>query len=186
MSGHLWTDLFQIWYDDNTIKLCSLIAVWMTMMFTQGHRVMGQLELLQSFYCKVAGSSWNVRDGWWKGDAGEEFLYSCQLWIVWAFTLFVVSLFTYCHSNRQSNFSNKSFWMILHAAALTQKLRSNLDLSNHRGSHILSSWMVYTGCVFDAAIGPTRTWMLGSFESCSEMHMCTDWTSFYTPIRKSF
>ena len=37
--------------------------------------------------------------------------------------------------------------------------------SNHRGSHIPSSWMVHAGCVFVAGIRPSRTWMSGSFES---------------------
>ena len=36
--------------------------------------------------------------------------------------------------------------------------------SNHRGSHILSSWMVYAGCVFVAGIHPFRTCVSGSFE----------------------
>ena len=30
-------------------------------------------------------------------------------------------------------------------------------LSKHRGSHILSSWMVPAGCVFVAGIQPSRT-----------------------------
>ena len=34
-------------------KLFSLIPVWMTLMFTQGHRVMGNLEFVQSF-CSVS------------------------------------------------------------------------------------------------------------------------------------
>ena len=37
----------------DTIKLFSLIPVSMTLMFTQGHRVAGKLELVQSFCCKV-------------------------------------------------------------------------------------------------------------------------------------
>ena len=37
--------------------------------------------------------------------------------------------------------------------------------SNHRGSHIPSSWMVLAGCVFVAGIHPSRTWMSGPFES---------------------
>ena len=36
--------------------------------------------------------------------------------------------------------------------------------SSHWGSHILSLWMVHTGCVFVASIHPSRTWMSGSFE----------------------
>ena len=30
-------------------------------------------------------------------------------------------------------------------------------LSNHRGSHIPTSWMVHAGCVFVAGIHPSRT-----------------------------
>ena len=37
--------------------------------------------------------------------------------------------------------------------------------SNHKGSHIPSSWMVRAGCVFVAGIHPSRTWTSGSFES---------------------
>ena len=38
----------------DTTELYSLIPVLMTLMFTQGHRVMGKLEIMQLFYCKVA------------------------------------------------------------------------------------------------------------------------------------
>ena len=37
--------------------------------------------------------------------------------------------------------------------------------SNHRGSHIPSSWMVHAGCVFVASTHPPRTRMSGSIES---------------------
>ena len=37
--------------------------------------------------------------------------------------------------------------------------------SKHRGSHILSSWMVHGGCVFVTGIHLSRAWMSGSFES---------------------
>ena len=36
--------------------------------------------------------------------------------------------------------------------------------SNHRRSHIKSSWMVHAGCVFVPSIQPSRTWMSGSSE----------------------
>ena len=39
-------------------------SVWMTFVFTQGHRVPEMLELVQSFCCKVAWSNPNVRIGW--------------------------------------------------------------------------------------------------------------------------
>ena len=42
-------------------RLCSIIS--MTVMFTQGHRVPGNLELLQLFCCKVVWSNSNVCDG---------------------------------------------------------------------------------------------------------------------------
>ena len=45
-----------------TTKLHSWIAVWMTLMFSQGHGATGKLELVQSFCCKAAWSSLNVRD----------------------------------------------------------------------------------------------------------------------------
>ena len=38
-------------------------------------------------------------------------------------------------------------------------------LSNHRVSHILSSWMVRARCVFVAGIHLSRTWVSGSLES---------------------
>ena len=38
----------------NTTELHSLIAVGMTEMLTQGHRVTGKVEVLQSLGCKVA------------------------------------------------------------------------------------------------------------------------------------
>ena len=60
-------------------------------------------------------------------------------------------------------------------------------LSNHRGSHIPSLWMVRAECVFVASIHPSRTWwMSGFFNPCEGMHVCTDLTSVYTLIRKSF
>ena len=37
--------------------------------------------------------------------------------------------------------------------------------SHHRGSHILSSWMVHAECIFAASIHSSRTWTSGSFES---------------------
>ena len=37
----------------NSTKLCSLIQVWKTVMFTLCHRIMGKLEFMQSFSCKL-------------------------------------------------------------------------------------------------------------------------------------
>ena len=45
-------------------------------------------------------------------------------------------------------------------------------LSNHRGSHIPSSWMAHAGCVFVAAIHPSRTWASGSFRVHAMKCMC--------------
>ena len=48
--------------------------------------------------------------------------------------------------------------------------------SNHRGSHIPSSWMVHAGCVFVAGIHPFRTWTSGSFKSVgwNACYVCID------------
>ena len=53
VSGHLWTDLFQTCMRLDTCKLYSLIPVRMTLMFSQGHRVTGKVELVQSFCCEL-------------------------------------------------------------------------------------------------------------------------------------
>ena len=52
--------------------------------------------------------------------------------------------------------------------------------SNHRGSHILSSWMMHAGCVFEANIHQSGTWMSGPLSLRDEMHVCADWTSVCT------
>ena len=48
----------------DSTKLYSLIPDWMSLMFTEGHKVRGKLELVQSFCCKVNWSNSNVHDGW--------------------------------------------------------------------------------------------------------------------------
>ena len=48
---------------------------------------------------------------------------------------------------------------------LVRFLHTWLFQSYHTGSHILYSYMVHAWCVFVAGIHPSRTWMLGSFES---------------------
>ena len=63
---HLTLCAFKLGILLNTIRLYSLIPVWMTLMFTDDHRVTGQLELVQSFCCKVAWSDSDVRDYWLK------------------------------------------------------------------------------------------------------------------------
>ena len=53
---------FKLGMNQSTIKLHSLIPVWMTLMFS--HRVTGKVKLVQSFCCKVAQSNSNVRYDW--------------------------------------------------------------------------------------------------------------------------
>ena len=57
----------------NTSKLYSLSPVWMTLVFTQGHRITGKLELVQWFCCKVvwgAGSGRRLRRSRGEGGGG--------------------------------------------------------------------------------------------------------------------
>ena len=57
-------------------KLYNLIPVWMTLVFTQGHRIMGKLEFELPLFRKVALSNSSVHEGWLcKGDDCEEVLY---------------------------------------------------------------------------------------------------------------
>ena len=75
-------------------------------MFTQGHRVMGKLELLQSFYCKVAWSISNVHDGWLREmtvkkfwECGEYGWFEHVLFLQFVcFCLFVVICSSFFHS----------------------------------------------------------------------------------------
>ena len=91
----------------NTTEVYSLIQLWMTVMFTQGHKVTGKLEFVQSSCCKVAWSNLNVHDGWLcKGVDCEEILQVWQIWIVGTFALLVYSLmwkytFLLVHYSRQ-------------------------------------------------------------------------------------
>ena len=48
-----WTNLFQTWYRTGFDKPCSLISLWMTLTFTQDHKLLRQLDFVQSFYNKV-------------------------------------------------------------------------------------------------------------------------------------
>ena len=64
----LWKDIYEwICFKPGmvlyTTKLYSKIPVWMILMFTQGYRVTGKLELVRSFCCEVAWSNSNVPDG---------------------------------------------------------------------------------------------------------------------------
>ena len=64
-------------------------------MFTQGHRVTGKLELVQSLCCKVAWSNWDVQDGWFcKGDDCEKVFkygeYRLSEHLLFLFSLIVV------------------------------------------------------------------------------------------------
>ena len=76
----------------NMTKLCMSMPGSMTMTFTQGHRIMRELELVQSFCCKGAWSSPNSHSGrLCKGDDCKETL--CVWWILigWAFALLVIT-----------------------------------------------------------------------------------------------
>ena len=60
-------------------------------------------------------------------------------------------------------------------------------LSNHRGSHTPSLWMVHAGCVFVAGIHHLGHECQDILSMCDGMHVYTDQTSVYnTLIRKSF
>ena len=48
----------------NTAEFYSLIPVWMILVFTQGQRVAGNRDLVQSFCCEAAWGNSNIRDGW--------------------------------------------------------------------------------------------------------------------------
>ena len=47
----------------NTTEVYSLIPAWKTLMFTQGHKITGKLELVQPLCCKDAWSNSDVHDG---------------------------------------------------------------------------------------------------------------------------
>ena len=55
----------------STTKLYSLIPVWMNLMFTQGYKITGKLEPVQSIHYKVAWSDLNVCDGCEEDGCGE-------------------------------------------------------------------------------------------------------------------
>ena len=65
--------------------------------------------------------------------------------------------------------SKQSTDISLHTWLWTQRIEWIVHVtvlkSNNRGSHILPSWMVQTGCVFVVRIHLSRTWTSGSFES---------------------
>ena len=56
----------------HTTELYSLIPVSMTLMFIQGHRVMGNPELVQYFCCKVVLGNSNVCGGWLCHSKGDD------------------------------------------------------------------------------------------------------------------
>ena len=53
MNGHE-PNCFKLGMMLSATKFYGLIPVWMTLISTQGHSVMGKLELEQSFCCKMA------------------------------------------------------------------------------------------------------------------------------------
>ena len=103
----------------NMTKLYSLMPEWLTLMFTQGHRVTGNVERVLSFCCKVAWSNPNVCDGWLcKSYDCEEVLQVWRIWIVWAFAPLIPLLFLL-------------HWMITNIRAQTWESCSSSFLSPH-------------------------------------------------------
>ena len=75
VPGHCQPMCFKHGMMLNTTNLYSLIPAWMTLMFTLGRRVTRKLELVKSFFCKVACSNSIICDSWlWKWDDCEEVL----------------------------------------------------------------------------------------------------------------
>ena len=74
-------------------RVKSILGVWMTVTFTQSHRVTGKLELVQLFCCKVSRSSPYVCDG--SSCMGDHFTEDLQVWrecIVWVLAVLVISI----------------------------------------------------------------------------------------------
>ena len=72
----------------DTTEVHSLIPVWTTVAFTQGHRVMKKLELVQSLCCYVAWGGLNLCNNWFsRGDDCKEVQYVWQIWIILLFSL---------------------------------------------------------------------------------------------------
>ena len=152
--GHCWWDLmkdminivmcqdtceriyFKLGLILDTAKLYSLILVWKTVMFTEGHRVRRKVELVQSFCCKVAWISSNVHDGWlYKGGDYEEVL-SCEYCSTFL-PLYLVKI-----PSRKNNFTC--------AAILCLLCFMNTPRSNN-GKLLLRTWLYgkyqqYTTC----------------------------------------
>ena len=77
-----------------TAKLHSFIAVWMTLVFTQGHGVTKNLEFVESFCWKVAWSSSKFPMVDFLTHSKEddcEVLKVWQIGIIWAFALLVMT-----------------------------------------------------------------------------------------------
>ena len=69
-------------------KVCSLIPVWLTLTFFPGHSVWRNLELMQSFCCKLAWSSAFFYNSWiCKGDDCKGALESGWICIILAYVL---------------------------------------------------------------------------------------------------
>ena len=77
-------------------KLFSFIPVWVTLAFTQAWRVTGKIQLVLSFWCKVAWSNTNFCDAWLcKSDDGKEAMHVWRIWTIWAFD-FLVCFVSFC------------------------------------------------------------------------------------------
>ena len=73
-----------------------LISVWMSLTFTQGHRLMRTLELVKSFCWKVAQSYTNICRGWLCKDDDCREKYGEYGSFEHLFFLFSVSLLSLC------------------------------------------------------------------------------------------
>ena len=98
MLGHLWTNLFQIWYDDihyETLQFDSSLDDFDVNSRSQGY---GKAGLVHSFFCEVAWSNSDVHDSWLrKGNDCEEDL-KCGEYGLFELLLFFILLC--CNSGR--------------------------------------------------------------------------------------
>ena len=148
----------------NMTKLCILIPVWMTLIYTQGHRVTGKLELVQSFCYKVAWNNPNIRDGWLcKENGREEVLLvwrygSCEhfLFLFWIFhntsgALFQAGLLRHCPADHR----------VLCTLALLQLLLSPWTQDHLPSAYLCARLSVYCGVhvgqICPAAVPPAQS-----------------------------
>ena len=92
----------------------------------------------------------------WQSDCHVSVFYGDILWCCLLCAHFSIFFLFFCIPNYISGVHNFLVWFL--------RMWPFFE-SNHRGSHILSLWMVHAGCVFVASFHPSRTSMLGFFES---------------------